>query len=221
LLGNSDQVVGEYIAENLCRFNFWVDCSVDKIVFLPTPAIIHQYWDSLFEGFYTNGRLDEKAWCNYHSWKFYHWNFFKEKRVGLVRTAQAVENWGEFFDNVYEMYWTWNPPAPDYHSYRIPTVCATSIYDSPTILLHLLRVYCLINSIEYFDNSFYQKKVIFYTPLGDHLWFKANIRLILEALVVRFNDQLFILDIPRILSAQLDNTVNLIKLDPLFLTKGW
>jgi hypothetical protein len=38
---------------------------------------------------------------------------------------------------------------------------------------------------------------------------------------VRFNDQLFILDIPRIVSAQLDNTVRLIKLDPLFLTKGW
>lgn len=93
-------------------------------------------------------------------------------------------------------------------------------YDSPSVLLNLVRSYCILKEIKLIDGQLF--KLInksFLKPLGPLSWFKFNIFNILEELTDDFPISIASIEIPLLVSKQLKNVLELIELNPNIIFK--
>lgn len=90
-----------------------------------------------------------------------------------------------------------------------------STYDSPSVLLNLIRSYCILKEIKLIDGQLFKLvNKSFLKPVGQLGWFKSNIFNIIEELTDDFPISIASMEIPLLISKQLNNVIDLIELNP-------
>ncbi len=109
------------------------------------------------------------------------------------------------------------PYPEDMKNDEIPGIYVQNSYNTPALLLHLLKVYILLNKIRLVNGIWYEPiNDCFLSPLGPNDWFEQNIYGILAYLRFKTRGALMGLDIPRLVATQLNNAMKLLKLDSNF-----
>jgi len=200
---------------------------------LSTAAAANKYWTSLMlpvapdseEGFVHTAAFHAFHWFRNYNKSADDYDPIYEDLLGHVEAAYET-SLGDLIPFAYMSHKpAWNPTQSNPYVYpedmkndEIPGIYVQNSYNTPALLLHLLKVYILLNKIRFVNGIWYEPiNDCFLSPLGPNDWFEQNIYGILAYLRFKTRGALMGLDIPRLVATQLNNVMKLLKLDPKFL----